>query len=66
MNLITLYTCTNARMDINPAYVTNCYQRYGTGRVVIILSNGDHFVLAEHETYRNVVTRIRNANKLPF
>lgn len=66
MNLITFYTCTNAKININPAYVINCYQRYGTGRVVLILSNGEHFVLAEHEKYRNVVTRIRNANNLPF
>lgn len=66
MNLITLYTCTNAKININPAYVINCFQRFGTGRVVLILSNGDHFVLAEHEKYRNVVTRIMNANNLPF
>lgn len=66
MNLITLYTCTNAKININPAYVINCYQRFGTGRVVLILANGDHFVLAEHEKYRNVVTRIMNANNLPF
>ena len=66
MNLITLYTCTNAKININPAYVINCYQRFGTGRVVLILANGDHFVLAEHEKYRSVVTRIRNANNLPF
>ena len=66
MNLITLYTCTDAKININPAYVINCYQRFGTGRVVLILANGDRFVLAEHETYRNVVTRIMNANNLPF
>lgn len=65
-NMITFYTCTNAKININPAYVTNCYQRFGTGRVVLILSNGDHFVLAEHEKYRSIVTRIRSANNLPF
>ena len=66
MNLITFYTCANTKININPAYVINCYQRFGTGRVVLILSGGDHHVLAEHESYRSVVTRIRNANKLPF
>lgn len=68
MNLISLVTCTGARVTVNPAYVVNCYQRYGTGRVVLVLSTGDRHVLDEQESYRGVVTKIMNANanNLPF
>ena len=66
MNLITFYTCTNAKVNVKPAYVINCYQRYGTVCVVPILSNGDDFFLAEHEKHRIVVTRLINADNLPF
>lgn len=67
MNLITIKTTAGAHVSINPLFVTNCYQRYGTGCVVLILSTGSHYVLGEDETFRSVITRIRKANdKLPF